>query len=342
MRKKKVFIGLIDVGTNQNLKNMIEEWGYEVVTCGVSHRFGFKNDINLDISQKDGTIRKIRKAAAPLFSIFKKILSFDIFHFRGGISFLPLNLDLPILKILNKKIIMHFDGTDIRQLDRFDKDKYNKILVNNLGNGHLKFFIKRVKYHWIKNWVDKIIVASPDLLEFAPEAEFIPNFLAYKTENLNSDLRKKNFINILHAPSSRITKGTEYFLKAIKRLQKEKYPVKLNLLENISRDQIWAFYRQADIIIDQLLIGAYGVVSIEGMSFGKPVICYIREDLRKYYAKDLPIISANPDNIYEVLKRLIENPNLRLKIGKKSTVYFNKFHSQEVMSKKWLKIYQNL
>ena len=49
----------------------------------------------------------------------------------------------------------------------------------------------------------------------------------------------------------------------------------------------------ADIIIDQVLIGAYGQYTVEMLYLGKPVICYIRKDLRPYYPENLPVISAS-------------------------------------------------
>ena len=69
-----------------------------------------------------------------------------------------------------------------------------------------------------------------------------------------------------------------------------------------------------DIIIDQLIVGWYGVLSIEGMCMGKPVMCYIQQDLSEIYPK-LPILNTNPNSIRMDLIKLIENPEYRIKLG---------------------------
>ncbi|GAK00997.1 hypothetical protein JCM19055_4134 [Geomicrobium sp. JCM 19055] len=38
-------------------------------------------------------------------------------------------------------------------------------------------------------------------------------------------------------------------------------------------------YQKATVVIDQLRIGSYANLTMESMALGKPVICYVREDL---------------------------------------------------------------
>ena len=54
----------------------------------------------------------------------------------------------------------------------------------------------------------------------------------------------------------------------------------------------------ADLIVDQLIIGWYAMFAIESMALEKPVICYLREDLAIFIHKkiliceNLPLINA--------------------------------------------------
>lgn len=337
----KVFVGRIDVGTNNRFKYLMEKKGYKVTTCSTFvSTLGFENDICFNINPKDNMAVKIGKAFGPTAKILFNLNHYDIFHFRGGTTLLPLGLDLPILKLFGKKIIMQYEGSDLRQMDHFQKDKYNRMLVANLKTKSFRGFQQRLRYAWIRNWTDKIIVSTPDLLQFACNAEYIPNFVS-SPEN-GFEHKDNKTVELLHAPTNRKIKGTAYLIKAVKRLKKEKFSVNLVLLEKIAHSQINRYYQKADVVIDQLFIGAYGVVSIEGMSFGKPIVCYIREDLRKYYPKELPIASANPDDIYEILKNLVTSKKLRQKVGKNSQKYFKKYHGENMVGKKWQKIYQNL
>lgn len=340
--KKGIFVGPIDAGTNESFKKMMEENGFFVTTCGIfASKFQFKNDINFGIIPEESRFKKIIKASRAVIKIFLKLGNYDVFHFRSGITLLPLNFDLIILKNFHKKIIMQYEGSDLRQADRLPNNPSAQLLAKNLSSNRYQSFKKRLKFRWIKLWADKIIVSTPDLLGLAPGAEFVQNFLTDENP-FNSKETKNKKVFILHAPTKPKLKGTKFLLKAVNRLKREKYPVELLLLQNVPHDRVFGYYEKADIVLDQLLIGAYGVVSIEGMKYGKPCVCYIREDLRKFYPSNLPIISADPKNCYFVLKKLIEDKTLREGIGKESFLYFKKFHSQKVLSKKWLKIYQNL
>ena len=40
--------------------------------------------------------------------------------------------------------------------------------------------------------------------------------------------------------------------------------------------------RESDVVIDQILMGTYARLAIESMALGKPVICYLREDLFEF------------------------------------------------------------
>ena len=96
---------------------------------------------------------------------------------------------------------------------------------------------------------------------------------------------------------------------------------------------------QSDIVVDQLIYGCYGSTGIECMALGKPVITYINSELKKFFLKkfdefdDLPIIEANPGNIYNVLKELVEDPVKIKHIGFRSRKFVEKQYNPKINSK---------
>jgi hypothetical protein len=336
-KRKKVFIGPLDSGLNYDLKVALEKLDYEVTTLNfVSNRFDFRNDITLGINQLSFT-----QAAWVVFKNFLGSFSFDVYSFRFGQSLLPWNLDLPIWKLLGKKVLMRFDGDDIRQSRGFKLTKYSRLFIENSTLPWARDIKNIIRFYWVKLWADKITVSTPDLIKFAPGAELLPN-LVPMSDAVSSKPQKNRKITIFHAPTDRKIKGTKYIIAAVNRLKKEKLPVELVIYENRPHQEIGQYFQAADIVIDQLLMGAMSVVSLEGMRYGKPVICYIRDDLRKYYPKDLPVISANSDNIYEVLRALISEKTYLTKLGKKSAAYTGKYHDPAVIAKAWDKIFQSI
>jgi len=82
------------------------------------------------------------------------------------------------------------------------------------------------------------------------------------------------------------------------------------------------------------------------MALAKPVLCYINNEWLNHhscaYAKEIPLLNTTPDNIYDNLKLLIENPDLRKDIGQKSRKYVEEVHDSKKITKQLLKLYESL
>ena len=77
-------------------------------------------------------------------------------------------------------------------------------------------------------------------------------------------------------------------------------------------------------------------------AMGKPVICYINENYRKSYPLDLPIVSADINNLSNKLEELIKDGNMRNQLGIKGRKYVERYHDIKVVSRKLLSIYKEL
>lgn len=144
-------------------------------------------------------------------------------------------------------------------------------------------------------------------------------------------------------------KSSHVYLPLIKKLQDEGLPVELIAPSGVPNKEVRYLQAQADIFLEMLTYGWFGANAREAMMLAKPVICYIRpewlESLRKElpdYAAELPIISATPDTVEEILRDLIANPDKRKLIGDKSRDFAIKWHSKEAAAIKFDKIYSNL
>ena len=271
------------------------------------HDFGYPTDfhypIKLDYSSKrsiylSNPINLLQKMPR-LFPIAK---DYDLLHFHYS-SGLPFGLDFPLWRLLHKKVVIHHHGTDIRYKGE----------------------------HWFLNrFAQRIFVSTPDLLEWSQNAIWIPNpldlelypYVGVKEKQEND----ADPIKINHAPSKRILKGTEDVLRAVKQLKSQGYNIKLFLVENTPHKEALEYYKQADIVIDQLLIGWYGMVAQECMALGKPVCVYLREDLEGYIPSH-PMLNTTRDNIVNNLKQLIEDAALRANLGEKGRIYVEKVHN---------------
>jgi glycosyltransferase involved in cell wall biosynthesis len=145
---------------------------------------------------------------------------------------------------------------------------------------------------------------------------------------------------IIHSPSAKIAKGSNIIVAVIEELKKE-YDFEFRLLHNISRDEVLEIMKEADIFLDQIIIGGYGMASTEALAFGKPVMCYLMPELFEAgMPEECPIVNTNPDNLRQQLIKLICNPQLRCDIGKQSRKYVEKYHDLEKIAEQLLQVYK--
>jgi len=279
------------------------------------------------------------------------IKKYDVFHFNAGSSIMDhpfpgLNLmDLGMIKKAGKKIIVTYQGDDCRQKDYLIKhyNLYYRSKGYTLNDWYLDTN-KRARVRRFNRFADHIFAISPDIMNFLPErTEFLPTCVEFK-ELKSPKCRKDSKIRIVHAPSNRGIKGTEDVLRTVKELSL-KYPIDLLLIENMTHSQAIEAYKQADIGIDQLVVGWYGTFAVELMTMGIPVIAFLRKsDLEKYvpWRKEIPVINADKNQLKEALTVLIENRNLREDLGKKGISFVKKRHNPEIIAKRLKEVYEEI
>lgn len=162
-----------------------------------------------------------------------------------------------------------------------------------------------------------------DLDLWSPALEVPPEHRLPPTANLRI-LHSAYLKGSSRAWQGRNIKGSPFVLDAIERLQAEGYPVEYMYIENKPSNQMRFYQAQADIVVEQLIYGWWGSTGVETMALGKPVVCYLRPAWREFFLrtfpeyKSLPIVEADTRSIYDVLKKLVTDSELRARKGEES------------------------
>ena len=279
-----------------------------------------------------------RYAASMMDFAIRSASTYDVFHFHFGRSLLPRNLDLPILNMLGKSYYFEYHGSEIRQGEAWRKNPYSDYLPGYCENYEaLKSAerqLKNAKGAIVHDAEMGLYVPSCAPTYFVPLRMNVEQFTPRFPECDNTHRPK-----IVHAPSQRGIKGSEYVEAALELLS-DSYDFDFILVEGMTQSDAFAVYREADIIIDQLFIGSYGVFALEAMAMGKPVVTYMRPDLVETYPGSLPVVSANKDNLAEVVAGLLEDPVRRCKLGRKSREYVERYHDYRKAAYLLHKIYE--
>jgi glycosyltransferase involved in cell wall biosynthesis len=264
----------------------------------VFERYKLHPEADWDLARPDG---RVRRQVVQARALVKLLPGTDVFHFYFGLTLVPKSLQFPILRALRRKSVFHYLGSDIR-------GKTPEELA----------FGKRA---------DAEIVGSYDAIRWVPEATVIPpgiDLAAYRPAP-PADRRRPL---IVHAPSSRRRKGTEHVVAACADLNAD-----LELVEGLHHDEARKRYERADIVVDQLNAGWYGIFAIEAMALGKPVVTFLHEDAVRRTEKALgvrvPIVSATKETLRERLRPLVDSPEERRRAGAASRAYVERVHDVE-------------
>lgn len=299
--------------------------------------FAFDVDIDLKIDTRPWGTRTLGKK----WNFLKCARRYDVFHFHYGRSLLPKNLDLPLLRMMGKKTLMQYWGSDVIQIDVAKKytllsEETLKQVIPGLNDEK-----QRKKIARIEKKVDVTIVGDYSLLPFSPDSKVIRQALDLDSLPFVGCEPKREDLNIVHAPTNRLIKGTDRIIAAVERLKKDGHKVNLIMVENMPHSEAVEAFKRADIVVDDVLQGPYGLVAMECMALGKPVLGRIDEHFVGMY-KDLPIVNTNPDNLYENLKTLVLNPQMCFDLGKRGRAYVEANHDAKVIAQQFMDLYESL
>lgn len=267
-------------------------------------------------------LRRLTVTVLYKFSILTLLLwiarNFDVIVIKSGNSLTESNLDIRILKLLRKKIIFTFHGSDSRPF-------YLNGLHTCGGDALLDEQLRQ-----LSNLKEKLtqcaaladyIIDSPTSAHFQQrkcclrQVIFNPAPLSsFAGKNRNTD--ENNTLRILHAPSDPALKGSNIIRGIVQNMKAEGYAFDYIELNNVSNERVITELLNSDIIIDETYSDNYGgVFALEGLTAFKIVLVggYALEHLNAFVPEwaRMPTLYNHPNNMEKALKALFKDRRFR-------------------------------
>ena len=273
-----------------------------------------------------------------LIVFFYALARSDVFIFAGYGSYFRF-YELPLIKLLGKKILVVYLGSDARppifsgrHLD--DLGTYTNGLSAQNEAKRLLSKIQRVE-----RYADVVINHTATAQFFT--RSFIrhvvvgmPMKIVSSKKSIDRMLTKK--IRILHAPSRPLAKGSLIFRKIIDELCNEGYLIEFIELVGVSNAIVLKELEQCDFVLDELYSDIpIAMLAAEAAMLGKPSVVggYYTEQ----YSWDnpgidiLPSLYVAPVNIKEGIRRLIVDSKFRIELGKRAESFIkNNWNAKQV------------
>jgi glycosyltransferase involved in cell wall biosynthesis len=269
-------------------------------------------------------------------------LAFKILRAKGDIYHANYLLqDCYIAARLGKKpLVGHAHGSDVR-----------------VGLTH--FAWSRIVRHNLKH-CDKILVSTPDILGIAKryreDAEYLPNPIDPERFYPKPAAQKSEKKRVLIASDSNWNvKGTAVTIQALSKIKEEvdvsivqhgkdfdkttalasSLGLKLKILPKAPHEKVNEYYWDADVVIDRFALGSLGMVSLEAIACGRPVLAYVSSEYPEnmdFPLKDLKDEEAIADTI----------SNLPPDLWEKEHQFLEKYHDLKKIESRLLAIYEEL
>jgi len=275
-----------------------------------------------------------------LYAIFRC----DVFVFPGSGSFFKFN-DLFILKLLKKKIIVVYLGSDARpaylsgkHLDDLGKpfdhlkaerevstqsrrickvEKYADVIVNHTATG--QFFTR--------NFIRLHMLGMP----------------VNKPHDKPKSREATRAVRIVHAPSRPLAKGSMIFKNAVEELRAEGYEIDLIELVNVPNSVVLKELSNCDFVLDELYSDVpMAMLATEAAIYAKPVI------VGGYYAEQYkidnpacevpPTLYVLPSEVKEAIRKLIDDESYRLDIGRRAFDFVSKHWSTRTVAENYMRL----
>ena len=129
----------------------------------------------------------------------------------------------------------------------------------------------------------------------------------------------------------RLVKKGMHVIDTMRLIEEEGFAEQVTWLEEMSQLDVWAEYKQADIIFEQFGLSVVGMAGLDAMATGRPVIANGRPEIMdKVIGVPSPICQAvTPEEVCAQLQRLVFDPAERERVGLASRKYVEQYCSAE-------------
>ncbi|GAA2819889.1 hypothetical protein [Kribbella solani] len=217
--------------------------------------------------------------------------------------------DIEAMRDRGINVALAFHGSDIRLPSRHAKrEQWSPFMPGDELTDRLEPQARR-HAELVESLGLPVFVSTVDLLEDVPDATWLPVAIdPTRWQQAARPLFSTDKPVVVHVPSNAKLKGTEEIDAVLTGLH-ERGLVEYRRITGVQHQDMPAVIGAADIVVDQLRIGLYGVAAAEALAAGRIVVSYVgdavRRRVRSLTGREVPIVEADPGTLGDVVTGLI-------------------------------------
>jgi hypothetical protein len=267
---------------------------------------------------------------------------YDVMHYQFGTSLLEL-VDAAWARARRRLVLMHYWGSDVRTeavARRLHPARARVVgsqptvdeatvvrrlrLASRVCRAALVSDLELASY--VEPWFDRVYLVPTPLARPQPGPPPPP---------LPGDGPV-----VFHAPSDPSIKGTSEVTATMERLA-ERGVLRPRTVTGVPHDAVLAELARADVVVDQLNSETPGVLALEAMALGKPVLLEYRPEALAPFAREAPLVRVTAVSLEAELEALCCDPVRRAELGDAGRAFVAEVHDADRVAAAVERVYEH-
>lgn len=325
----RVALGPMDVaGVVTRLAPELEALGADVDVVLSYAPFGFPNE-------------RVAGRLARVGHGLRAPLACDVLHFHFGVTWAPWSLDAVWARVWRRTSVVSYFGDDCR-IDTVAKARFP-------ARGRVTdperdpAVIRRLRRLGRRS--DAATAADMELATYLrpyfPRIYLLPVPVPEAPEPELAGARERSGPPVvLHIASDSALKGTAAIRAAVESVAR-RTALEFRILERVPHERVVRELTEADVVVDQLNSATTGMLALEAMQLGLPVLCELDRRASAPFQLDSPVVAVTPDTLAAELEALLGDAPRRRELGARGREFVSRVHAAPRVAKAALRIYRH-
>lgn len=285
-----------------------------------------------------------RKRLNEFLFFWKTVARYPVIHSHFMITHTESGWELKFLKMMGRKIVVHFRGCEIRDREKNMAlhPEVNICQVCDYNARVCKGEVNQMRRRLAAQYADYTIVTTPDMKDFVPHAEHVPFFTPPVVMPEPAAREKKQAFRIVHITNHPGIEGTAEIEAAINVLREKGYAVDFVFLKGVDNDTVLRELQTADLSIGKMKMGYYANAQIESLHAGVPAVTWVRPEFVTEELKNSGLILTDLQHLAETLEYYITHPDELESKRRIAVQSAEELHNNAALAARYRRIYLSL
>jgi len=240
-------------------------------------------------------------------------------------------MEVAELEILGINVGLIAHGSEIRipsmHADLYPTSPFRNVSIEHKDQIAIMEKNTQVWNKFFNEFDGQTFVSTVDLLDFAPRATYLPTIIIPEEWKTTKQISLTNRPTILHLPTNGLLKGSHLIDPVLSRLHDENVITYLRP-DSVPPNEVAKLIEQADVVVEQVVLGLYSVMSIQAMAAGRLAIAHVPDRIRKRtLTGDIPVLDATGENLEDVIRDFLLNPQPYEQMAARGPAFVERLHA---------------